>query len=137
MKRLGARRAAALLPPACALVTLAAWACGGDAPRRSMMVTVTAYNSVRAQTDAQPSIGAWGDRLEPGMKAVAVSPDLLEIGLTRGTEVHVEGLDGTWVVLDRTHGRWRRRIDLYMGRDVELALEWGVQERRIWWREEP
>ena len=43
-------------------------------------VTVTAYNSVPEQTNEQPTIAAWGDQLAPGMKVIAVSRDLLEMG---------------------------------------------------------
>ncbi len=100
-----------------------------------MLVTVTAYNSVTSQTDSQPSIGAWGDRLKPGMRVVAVSPDLLDEGLTRRTELSIDGLEGRYVVLDRTHQRFRRRVDVYMGVDVEAARQFGVKQLRIHWEE--
>lgn len=122
-----------LLALTCLILALGTAACESGPSRRSMLVTVTAYNSTRAQTDASPFVGAWGDRLAPGTKAVAVSPDLVEEGLTRGTEVRIQGLEGRYVVLDRTHGRFRRRVDVYMGLDVERAREFGVQKRFIWW----
>ena len=107
--------------------------CAGAEPARELVVTATAYNSVPEQTDSTPDIAAWGDRLEPGMRAIAVSRDLLEIGLTRGVEVEIEGLPGTWVVLDKMARRWRRKIDVYMGKNVPAALEFGRRELRIRW----
>jgi 3D (Asp-Asp-Asp) domain-containing protein len=100
-------------------------------------VTSTAYNSLPDQTDGHPSLGAWGDQLRPGMKAIAVSQDLLEIGLSRGTPVRIEGLPGEYRVLDKMHSQWRKRIDIYMGRDVGAAREWGRRQVRIHWSTGP
>jgi 3D (Asp-Asp-Asp) domain-containing protein len=94
-------------------------------------VDVTAYNATVAQTDESPSIAAWGDRLRPGMRAIAVSRDLLSLGLDRGTRVQIDGLPGEYVVLDKTHRRWTRRVDLFMGKDVRKALSWGKRKMRI------
>ncbi|OBU09589.1 hypothetical protein AYY19_10225 [Photobacterium aquimaris] len=96
---------------------------------KKLNVTATAYNSVRAQTDASPNIAAWGDRLKPGMKAIAVSRDLLKMGLKRGSKVKISGLPGEYVVLDKMHHRWSRKIDIYMGKDVRAAKNWG--KRRV------
>ncbi len=92
---------------------------------KKMHVTATAYNSVRAQTNSNPSIAAWGDRLKPGMKAIAVSRDLLRKGLKRGSKVKISGLPGEYVVLDKMHYRWRNKIDIYMGKDIRAAKRWG------------
>ncbi len=97
----------------------------------SMEVKASAYNSTKRQTVGDPNEGAWGDRIEPGMKVIAVSPDLLEAGLVRGTQVEIEGVDGTWTVMDRTASRHRNRIDIYMGVDVEAAREWGIRDVTI------
>jgi len=122
------------------LVATGTWLAGcGEAPSepRELVVTATAYNSLPGQTAGDPAVAAWGDRLEPGMRAIAVSRDLLERGLTRGVEVEIEGLPGRYVVLDKLHRRWRRRIDIYMGTDREAAREWGKRSVRIRWRPEP
>ncbi len=100
-------------------------------PRRTLSLTATAYNSVPEQTNSEPNIGAWGDALTPGMKVIAVSRDLLEIGLTRGAEVEIDGIPGTYRVLDKMGRRWEKRIDIYMGEDVRAAREWGVRNVRI------
>lgn len=119
----------ALLAVAAAAVAVFA----ADPARRELLVTATAYNSLPGQTWGDPEEAAWGDRLEPGMRAVAVSRDLVRMGLTRGVEVRIEGLPGTFVVLDKMARRWRRRIDIYMGTDREAAREWGRRQVRISW----
>ncbi len=106
--------------------------CGGE--QQTLTVTATAYNSVPGQTQGDPNVGAWGDRIQPGDRVIAVSPDLLALGLERGTKVRIEGLSGTYRVADRTHSRLERTIDIYMGTDVEAAREWGKQQVEIRWR---
>ncbi len=104
------------------------------APKRSLVVTASAYNSVAGQTGGgDPALTAWGDELTPGVKAIAVSRDLIALGLTHGVEVEIEGLPGSYRVLDKMNKRWRKKIDIYMGRDVEAARAWGVKRVRIRW----
>jgi 3D (Asp-Asp-Asp) domain-containing protein len=101
---------------------------------KTMEVTVTAYNSVPWQTTAVDSdIAAWGDTLKPGMQCIAVSRDLMYLGLTRGAKVQIQGLEGEFEVLDKMNKRYKRRIDIYMGLDVAAAREWGRQKRAITW----
>jgi 3D (Asp-Asp-Asp) domain-containing protein len=101
--------------------------------RHSATVTASAYNSLPGQTEGEPNVAAWGDELEPGMKAIAVSRDLIDRGLTRGVEVKIEGLRGTYRVMDRMHGRWTEKIDIYMGTDRKAAKEWGRRRVTIYW----
>lgn len=103
---------------------------------RTLRVKASAYNSLRGQTDSTPSIGAWGDSLTPGMKVIAVSADLIEMGLARGQVVRIRGLDGEYTVADRMSNRWQRKIDIYMGKDVKAARNWGVREVEIVWTPE-
>jgi 3D (Asp-Asp-Asp) domain-containing protein len=98
---------------------------------RWLEVIVTAYNATPGQTDEDPWVAAWNNRLTPGIKAIAVSRDLLKLGLRNGARVKIDGLPGEYVVLDKTHKRWSRRVDLFMGRDVKRALEWGKRKMRI------
>jgi 3D (Asp-Asp-Asp) domain-containing protein len=100
---------------------------------RELEVTATAYNSTQGQTDSSPGTTAFGDRLEPGMRIVAVSRDLEALGLTEGVTIRIEGLDGEWRVGDRMHGRWKRKIDIYFGDDVEAAKRWGKRRVLIRW----
>ena len=115
-----------------ALVALLA-GCSARAETRTLVVTATAYNSVASQTGDQPNLGAWGDTLRPGMKVIAVSRDLIRRGLGRGTRVRIEGLEGEYVVKDKMHGRWKEKIDIYMGTNVRAARRWGRRKVRITW----
>lgn len=101
---------------------------------RTMTVTATAYNSLEAQTKKGDSVTtAWGEKLEPGMKVIAVSRDLIPEGLDHNTEVKIEGLEGTYRVADKMNKRWEKRIDIYMGENQEVAADWGKQEVNITW----
>lgn len=92
---------------------------------KTIEVTATAYNSLAYQTSDNPHITAFGDSLKPGMKYIAVSRDLLKLGLKHNTPVAVEGMQGLYLVKDKMHWRWKKRIDVYMGEDVKAAREWG------------
>lgn len=101
-------------------------------PPVSLTVTATAYNSLHGQGSGKDhALAAWGDRLEPGMQAIAVSRDLIPLGLKHNTEVEIEGLPGVWLVKDKMHRRWKHKIDIYMGEDLEAAREWGKREVTI------
>jgi len=100
---------------------------------QTLKVTASAYNSLHGQGSGDPTLAAWGDRLEPGMKAIAVSRDLIALGLTHGTEVEIEGLPGTWIVRDKMARRWKRHIDVYMGVDRRAARQWGRRPVTIRW----
>src|SRR5262245_1517110 len=117
---------------------LLAAAAGADSvvPRvRSAVVEATAYNSLPEQTGEDASLSASGHRLEPGMRAIAVSSDLARLGLVHGRKVRIDGVDGVWVVRDRMPGQWTRRIDVYMGEDLDAALSFGRRRVRITWQE--
>lgn len=92
---------------------------------QSRIVTATACNSLAYQTNSNPNITAFGDSLQPGLKYIAVSRDLLKLGLKHNTPVIIEGLEGVYLVKDKMHSRWRNRIDVYMGVDVKAAKNWG------------
>jgi len=99
---------------------------------KSMEVVATAYNSVEHQTKkGNPSLAAWGDILEPGERAIAVSRDLIKMGLYHNEEVEIEGLPGVYIVKDKMNKRWTKKIDIYMGLDEEAAIEWGKQDVQI------
>ena len=97
-------------------------------------VTATAYTSHVGQTDSTPNIAAWGDRLRPGMKVIAVSRDLLKVhGLKHGQKVRIKGLKGEYAVLDKMNKRWRKKIDIYMGMNKRKAFKWGRRKVEILW----
>ena len=106
---------------------------GLSGKERVLKVTATAYNSVPGQTRGNPKKTAWGRKLTPGMKAIAVSHDLIKMGLRHGAKVKIEGLSGTYTVMDKLPKRWNRRIDIYMGKNIKSARKWGKQKVTIRW----
>lgn len=109
-----------------------------SAPDRSIDVWATAYTSHEDQTDSDPLVGAWGHRLDQveDVRVIAVSPDLLKLGLKRGQRVRIKGLKGEFVILDKMSSRWSRRIDLYMGKDLRAARQWGKRRVKMLWQEQ-
>ncbi|MCK0132204.1 3D domain-containing protein [Flavobacteriaceae bacterium F08102] len=101
---------------------------------KSINVRASAYNSLAYQTSSQPQIAAWGDSLKPGMKCIAVSKDLIKMGIKHNTEVKLEGQKGVFMVKDKMHSRWKKRIDIYMGTDVKEARHWGIRRLKIWYK---
>lgn len=98
---------------------------------KSLEVTASAYNSLAYQNQGNPKITAWGDTLKPGMNVIAVSRDLIKKGLVYNTPVKIDGLSGVFFVKDKMHHRWRNKIDIYMGVDVQKAKNWGRKKINI------
>ena len=99
-----------------------------------MTVEATAYTSHVNQTDSTPNIAAWNDRLEPGMKVIAVSRDMLnKYGMKHRTKLRIKGLDGEYLVLDKMNKRWKKKIDIYMGMDLKKAFKWGRRKVELQW----
>ena len=105
--------------------------CSND--HNSVEVIATAFNSVSNQTNKNPTIMAWGDTLKPGMKAIAVSRDLIDLGLVHNTDVTIEGFQGKYKVLDKMNKKWKMKIDIYMGTDIKAAEKWGKKLVKISW----
>lgn len=99
---------------------------------KKMEVNSSAYNSLNSQTKGNPAITAWGDTLKEGMKAIAVSRDLISQGLDHNTRVKIEGFEGYFLVKDKMNHRWKNKIDIYMGKDVTQARNWGTKELVIY-----
>jgi len=99
-----------------------------------LKVTATAYCNRRGRSHTK---GAWGHKISPGMKIIAVSRDLLEHGLPVGTEVKIDGLPGTYRVKDKMGARWRKRIDIYMGDNRKAMHAWGKRKVTIRWTDPP
>jgi len=119
------------------LATLPA-GCSEPRKRESIEVSATAYTMSEAETKkGNIGLADWGDQLEPGMKAIAVSRDLIGEGLDHETPVTIEGLKGDYIVRDKMNKRWEDKIDIFMGRDRERALEWGKQTVTIRWNDDP
>ena len=102
--------------------------------KRVLRVTATAYTSHPDQTDSTPFLAAWNNRIRPGMKIIAVSPDLIKkYKLTNGVKVRIKGLKGVFTVRDKMNKKFKRRIDIYMGLNKKKALEWGKKEITLIW----
>ena len=114
----------------CILALLILWVnCAQSEYMKSMQVTATAYTMDESETkEGHIGVAAWGDQLEPGMKVIAVSRDLIDKGLDHNTRVRIEGLKGTYVVRDKMNKRWENKIDIFMGNNREKALKWGKRK---------
>lgn len=85
---------------------------------------MSAYNSVPEQTDSSPCIGAGGDICN--YDGCVVANNALPLGAT----VELEGI-GNCTVMDRLNARYNdqpHRFDLYMGKDVTKAKQFGVRK---------
>lgn len=102
-------------------------------PRRTLTVKAKAYVSHGRKKKSGYPRGAWGDTLTPDIRAIAVSPDLVDAGLGYKTRLTIEGLPGEYEVLDLMHGRWRKTIDIYFGDDRKAARLWGNRTISISW----
>ena len=103
----------------------------GECNTKTIQVTATAYNSLEYQTSSNPNLTAFGDSLKPGLRYIAVSRDLLDLGLVHNTKVKLEGFNGLYIVKDKMNMRWTKRIDIYMGIDVKKAKNWGKKKINI------
>jgi len=115
------------------ILVLLCLSCRPDVEKHSLEVTATAYTSHQDQTLGDPLVAAWGDKLKPEINAIAVSRDLLDSGLNYGVMVNIKGLPGKYRVTDKMHSRWEKKIDIYMGEELEKAREWGVRTVTITW----
>lgn len=107
---------------------------GSSKFKHKMRVVATAYTSHRSQTDSTPFLAAWNNRIRPGMKIIAVSPDLIRrYGITNGVRVKIGGLPGTYVVRDKMNPRLHNHIDIYMGTNRRRALRWGRRRVVLYW----
>ena len=128
--------------PAIALLaatTILLSSCPGDSEpqtryiTKTIEVTASAYNSLHWQTEGNPNITAFGDTLKPGMKVIAVSRDLLDSGLVHNTQLTIDNLPGVYTVKDKMHSKHRRKIDIYMGTNLDSARNWGRRKVKITW----
>lgn len=98
---------------------------------KRIVVTATAYNSVPSQTQGNPVIAAWGDSLKSEIPSIAVSRNLIRLGLKHNTPIKIEGFESFFLVRDKMHHRWHNRIDIHMGTDVQKAKTWGRKKVTI------
>jgi 3D (Asp-Asp-Asp) domain-containing protein len=122
-----------------AFVLLATWLTQpalAEEVEHTLKVTAVAYTLDDDQTDDSEDIGAWGDELDDEAKIIAVSRDLLAMGLKRGTKVRIKGKPGEYIVMDLMNKRWTKRIDILM-EDEDDAFRWGKRKVTISWKGPP
>ena len=100
-----------------------------------MEVKASAYTSHPDQTDETPFLAAWNNRLDPygGKKVLAISPDLLKYGIGNGSTLYLKGY-GKFRVVDKMNKKWRRKVDIYHGLDLEGAKKFGIKKIKICWK---
>jgi hypothetical protein len=113
----------------CLCLALAACSSRGEVDT----LTVAAFSIALRGPGEDPVRGKWGDELKPGIKAVAVSPDLVARGLSQGTRVRIEGLPSAYRVRDQLPDGTRERIEIFMGTDAASVARFGEQRMRVWW----
>ena len=102
--------------------------------KHKIRVIATAYTSHERQTDKTPFLAAWNNPIRPGMKVIAVSPDLIrKYGLTNGIKVKISGLKGIYTVRDKMNKKLKNHIDIYMGTNIRKALRWGRRRVVLYW----
>ena len=95
---------------------------------KTINVTASAYNSLAYQTSSNPSITAFGDSLKPGMKYIAVSRDLLKIGLKHNTPIKIEGFDSIYLVKDKMNARWEKTHRYLYGNGCKSGKKLGQKK---------
>jgi 3D (Asp-Asp-Asp) domain-containing protein len=91
-------------------------------------VEVTAYCSYRRETDATPFLcegsGWLLDTVRDYRKVIACN------FLPLFTNIFIEDV-GWCLVVDRTHEKNNKKIDLYYGRNRKEAIQWGIQKKKV------
>ena len=100
---------------------------------KTLTVRALAYTAQSAGGGRAIPKAANGQLLTPDIAAIAVSPDLFEHGLVFDKKVRIEGLEGEFTVMDTMSCRHENTIDIYFGKDVVAARQWGSRELIISW----
>ncbi len=87
-------------------------------PRMMLTATVTAYNTLAAQTDGSPCIAAKGDNI-CGRDDVVACPRWIPLG----TKVTIQNKE--YECLDRTAMKYNSRFDISFDKDYEGAIAFG------------
>ena len=110
----------------------------------SFSVTATCYNATVEQCDSDPTVTAFGYRVNMryplSQRYLAISRDL-ESDFRAGDTVIVDGTfiyDGYWIIADRMNRRWTRKIDFlvkkndFIGRFDNVTIR-QKNEREFTW----
>jgi 3D (Asp-Asp-Asp) domain-containing protein len=94
------------------------------ASAETVTATVTAYNTVPAQTAGNPCEAASTDNI-CGRRDVVACPRNIPLG----TWVKIKGK--SYECLDRTAKKYDGRFDISFDKDVRAALRWGKQRVKV------
>lgn len=87
-------------------------------------VVVSAYNSVKDQTDNTPCISSNGDNIcKRYMKGDLICASN---AFDLGTWLFIPGY-GLCEVADRMNKRYDRRVDVFFNKNIGAALKWGIK----------
>ena len=67
------------------------------------------------------------------MNAVAISRDLMDLGLGHNDKIKIQGFDSIFTIKDKMHYRWRKRVDIFMGKDIQKAKNFGRKKLEIYY----
>lgn len=95
-----------------------------EAPAETLRITTTAYNNVKGQGDGNTNTTACGKVIYKP-KTVALSRDLKR-KYPCGTKVIIDGIE--YKVWDTTSARYKLRADIFMGKNIKLARQYGVKK---------
>lgn len=95
-----------------------------DTALKTVDATITAYNTVHAQTDNTPCISASGKNI-CGLDNVVACPRSIKLG----TWVIIDGI--YYQCLDRMNRRFENRFDISFDKDIAGALEFGRQTKKV------
>lgn len=104
------------------------------APRYSLRVTVTAYNSEAGQTDSTPCITASGmdvcERFKQSNIEDVVATNFMNLPF--GTKIRFPELSGDKIyrVEDRMNKRYQKKFDIWMN-DRAVAVDFGVKYKTL------
>jgi 3D (Asp-Asp-Asp) domain-containing protein len=93
-------------------------------PRKTMVMTVTAYSSEVGQTDSTPFITAFGTHVRDGIVATNCLP---KGALVRFPEAFG---DKEFVVEDRMNSRYYYRMDIWMA-ETQDAINFGAKTLKV------
>lgn len=91
---------------------------------RKTVATVTAYNTVEAQSDSSPCQAAGGYIC--GRTDVVACPRILPLG----TWVQIEGM-GRYECMDRTAAKFGDRYDISFDKDIQAAKQFGKRQLNV------
>jgi 3D (Asp-Asp-Asp) domain-containing protein len=88
--------------------------------------TITAYNSVPKEGGRYNAIGKLAKK-----GTVAVSPDLLQLGVVKfGDKIHIKDI-GYFVVEDTTSPQFVKRVDICFEEDRNQAINFGIKKKVV------